>query len=43
MKIYFEEQNEDIKKEEEKKEESGLTKQLEKILIEQRKIFFGVL
>jgi ATP-dependent Clp protease, protease subunit len=42
MKINFEEQNEDVevKKEEEKKEEPGYAKQLEKILIEQRKIFF---
>jgi ATP-dependent Clp protease, protease subunit len=40
MKIIFEEQNEEIKKEEDKKEENGYAKQLEKILIEQRKIFF---
>jgi ATP-dependent Clp protease, protease subunit len=42
MKINFEEQNEEVevKKEEEKKDEPGYAKQLEKILIEQRKIFF---
>jgi ATP-dependent Clp protease protease subunit len=40
MQIIFEEQNEENKKEEDKKEESGYAKQLEKILIEQRKIFF---
>jgi ATP-dependent Clp protease, protease subunit len=40
MKILFEDQNEEIKKEEDKKEEPGYAKQLEKILIEQRKIFF---
>ncbi len=40
MKIYLEEQNEEVKKEEDKKEEPGYAKQLEKILIEQRKIFF---
>jgi ATP-dependent Clp protease, protease subunit len=40
MKIHFEEQNEETKKEDDKKEESGYNKQLEKILIEQRKIFF---
>ncbi len=40
MKILFEEQNEEIKKEDDKKEELGYAKQLEKILIEQRKIFF---
>lgn len=40
MKIYLEDQSEEIKKEEDKKEESGYAKQLEKIFIEQRKIFF---
>ena len=40
MKIYNEETPDEVKKEEEKKEESGMAKQLEKILIEQRKIFF---
>ena len=40
MKIYLEDQNEETKKEAEKKEEPGYAKQLEKILIEQRKIFF---
>jgi ATP-dependent Clp protease, protease subunit len=42
MKINFEEQNEEVevKKEDEKKDEPGYAKQLEKILIEQRKIFF---
>lgn len=33
-------ENEEEKKEEEKKEDSGLAKQMEKILVEQRKIFF---
>ncbi len=40
MKIFNQEENEEIKKEEEKKDEPGFAKQLEKILIEQRKIFF---
>jgi ATP-dependent Clp protease, protease subunit len=42
MKIYLEDENEneEVKKEEEKKEDSGYAKQLEKIFIEQRKIFF---
>ncbi len=34
------EEKEEEKKEEEKKEDSGLAKQMEKILVEQRKIFF---
>lgn len=36
----MQDEDEDKKKEEEKKEEPGIAKQLEKILIEQRKIFF---
>jgi ATP-dependent Clp protease, protease subunit len=40
MKIFNQEENEDVKKEDEKKDEPGFAKQLEKILIEQRKIFF---
>ncbi len=40
MKIYLEDQNEETKKEDDKKEDTGYAKQLEKILIEQRKIFF---
>jgi ATP-dependent Clp protease protease subunit len=40
MKIHFEEENEEVKKSDDKKEEPGFAKQLEKILIEQRKIFF---
>jgi ATP-dependent Clp protease, protease subunit len=40
MKIFNQEENEEVKKDEEKKDEPGFAKQLEKILIEQRKIFF---
>jgi ATP-dependent Clp protease protease subunit len=40
MTIFNDSENEEVKKEEEKKEESGYAKQLEKILIEQRKIYF---
>ncbi len=39
-KIKLEDENPEVKKEDDKKEESGYAKQLEKILIEQRKIFF---
>jgi ATP-dependent Clp protease, protease subunit len=38
--IWMNEEEPDVKKEEEKKDESGYAKQLEKIFIEQRKIFF---
>jgi ATP-dependent Clp protease, protease subunit len=37
---FFKMENEEEKKDEEKKDDTGLAKQMEKILVEQRKIFF---